>query len=144
PRNNITYLGTTDTPFTGNLENPTVEKVDADYLIKEINQMFPTVNLTPEDVVSSWAGVRVLLQEKGKKPSEISRKDEVFISETGLISIAGGKLTGYRKLAEQVVNKAISLNFPGNQTRSKTEQIKLAGGDFESAEAVQFFEESCR
>ncbi|MFC5272264.1 glycerol-3-phosphate dehydrogenase/oxidase [Adhaeribacter terreus] len=144
PRYDVTYLGTTDTPFTGNLENPTVEKEDVTYLLAEINNMFSGVNLKASDVVSSWAGVRVLLYEANKKPSEISRKDEIFTSASGLITVAGGKLTGYRKLAEQVVNKTLEMHFPENRQTSRTAKIKLAGGDFENADAVKAFLKSCQ
>ena len=58
-----------------------------------------------EDIQSSWAGLRPLIHEDGKSPSELSRKDEIFVSASGLISIAGGKLTGYRKMAERTVDK---------------------------------------
>jgi glycerol-3-phosphate dehydrogenase len=137
PRNEITYLGTTDTPFSGELENPQVTTEDATYILEQINQMFPHKKLTLSDIVSSWAGVRVLLYEAGKKPSEISRKDEIFVSESGLITVAGGKLTGYRKLAEQVVNKAIQLQFPKNKKPSATKKLKLSGGTFENVAAVK-------
>ena len=69
-----------------------------------IHFMFPDVNISKDDVESSWAGVRPLIFEKGKDPSEISRKDEVWEAESGLITIAGGKLTGYRKMGETVVD----------------------------------------
>ncbi|MBK0402762.1 glycerol-3-phosphate dehydrogenase/oxidase [Adhaeribacter sp. BT258] len=144
PRQGVTYFGTTDTPFTGNLEKPRVEKEDVAYLLAEVNKMFTGLDLKPGDVISSWAGVRVLLYEAGKKPSEISRKDEIFISASGLITVAGGKLTGYRKLAEQVVNKALEKYFPENRQPSGTAKIKLSGGDFENAAAVKGFLKSCQ
>ena len=144
PRQHVTYFGTTDTPFTGNLEKPKVEKEDVTYLLSAVNQMFSGLDLKAEDVVSSWAGVRVLLYEAGKKPSEISRKDEIFVSDSGLITVAGGKLTGYRKLAEEVVNKALQMHFPENRQASGTARLKLSGGDFENAAAVKAFLKSCQ
>src|SRR5699024_4620386 len=74
-----------------------------------INQMFPSLDITAEHIDSSYVGVRPLISEPGKDPGEISRKDEIFVSDSGLISMAGGKLTGYRKMAEQAVDKVASV-----------------------------------
>lgn len=141
PRQQITYLGTTDTPFKGDLANPQVEPEDAIYLIEQINRMFPQAKLTLEDIVSSWAGVRPLINEPGKNPTNISRKDEILISDSGLVTVAGGKLTGYRHLAEEVVNKAIATHFPGNKQLSQTKKIKLSAGDFAGSKAVKTFQQ---
>ncbi len=103
PRQDIVYVGTTDTDYYDNLENPTVTKTDVEYLLKQINNIAPTVKLELKDVKSVWSGLRPLIHEEGKDPSELSRKDEIFHSKTGLISIAGGKLTGYRIMAKNVV-----------------------------------------
>src|SRR5699024_8219154 len=97
PREGKVYIGTTDTNYSGDISHLQMRVQDRDYLVDAINFMFSDVNLKAEDVESSWAGVRPLVHEEGKDPSEISRKDEIFISDSGLISIAGGKLTGYRK-----------------------------------------------
>lgn len=141
PRGEITYLGTTDTPYKSQLENPEVTLEDATYLLNSVNQVFPTVQLGLKDVVSSWSGIRPLLYQKGKKPTDISRKDEVFVSDSGLISVAGGKLTGYRHFAAVVVNKAVSLHFPENQQKSNTRNIRLLAGNFENPAAVKTFRE---
>ena len=66
--------------------------------------MFPSLEISMKDIESSWAGVRPLILQEGKDPSEISRKDEIWESASGLVTIAGGKLTGYRKMAETVVD----------------------------------------
>ncbi|MCS0542567.1 glycerol-3-phosphate dehydrogenase/oxidase, partial [Aeromonas veronii] len=105
PRDGKTYIGTTDTFYDKDTAHPTVTTEDRAYLINTINYMFPRVNVKDSDIESSWAGVRPLIYEEGKDPSEISRKDEIWISDSGLITIAGGKLTGYRKMAETVVDK---------------------------------------
>ena len=107
PRAGITYFGTTDTNYSGSLDDIKVEEDDVDYLLAAVNGMFPDVQLKKEDIKSSWAGLRPLIHQEGKSPSELSRKDEIFVSEEGLISIAGGKLTGYRKMAERVVDKVM-------------------------------------
>ena len=107
PRGRITYIGTTDTNYNGDLNRIVATKDDVTYILNSLSRAFPTVKLKVGDVISNWAGVRPLIHEEGKSPSELSRKDEIFESESGLIAIAGGKLTGYRKMAERVVNKVV-------------------------------------
>lgn len=133
PRGETVYVGTTDTAYSGSKENITVTKEDITYLLKAVNSTFPSAVLTQVDIISSWAGLRPLIHEAEKPPSEVSRNDEIFISDDGLITIAGGKLTGYRKMAESVVNLAVEKmkNSSGKkfQTNS-TENILLHGADF--------------
>jgi glycerol-3-phosphate dehydrogenase len=141
PRQGITYLGTTDTTYQGDIAQPQTTEADVDYLLRSANWMFPSLGLSPADVISSWAGLRPLIHEDGKSPSELSRKDEIFISEGGLISIAGGKLTGYRKMAARVVDKVIRKlhkRYGIAEMESSTQQMALCGGDFGgSAQAVR-------
>ena len=104
PRGKITYVGTTDTTYKEDPEEVRANKEDVTYLLKAINHGFPSVSLSLDDVQSTWAGLRPLIHEEGKSPSDISRKDEIFEAEDGLISIAGGKLTGYRRMALEIVD----------------------------------------
>ncbi|RIV19232.1 glycerol-3-phosphate dehydrogenase/oxidase, partial [Alicyclobacillaceae bacterium I2511] len=139
PRDGKTYVGTTDTDYDGNPGTPRTSAVDRDYLIGCINYMFPSVALRAQDVESVWAGVRPLIHEEGKAPSEISRKDEVFISPSGLITIAGGKLTGYRKMADKVVSLvAEELSSPTHREilPCTTDKIALSGGKFGGSEQM--------
>ena len=109
PRGGKTYVGTTDTFYDKDAAVPQMTTEDRTYIINAINYMFPSVKLRKKDIESSWAGVRPLIYEEGKSASEISRKDEIWTSESGLITIAGGKLTGYRKMAEMVVDYVTNL-----------------------------------
>ncbi len=122
PRGKTTYIGTTDTTYTDNFDRIIVTKKDAEYLLSAVNNAFPSIHLKMEDLTSNWAGLRPLIHEDGKSPSELSRKDEIFESETGLISIAGGKLTGYRKMAQRIVDlvyrKRKDLSFVACKTRN--------------------------
>src|SRR5699024_351431 len=105
PRNGKAYVGTTDTTYKGDIAHPTLTEGDRDYLLEAINYMFPSLHVKEEYVASRWAEVRPLIVQEGTDDTnEISRKDEIFISDSGLISIAGGKLTGYRKMAEDAVD----------------------------------------
>ncbi|UFJ43421.1 glycerol-3-phosphate dehydrogenase/oxidase [Brevibacillus humidisoli] len=132
PRGQITYIGTTDTAYDLSIDTPRTTEEDRDYLLRAVNAMFPSVALTKEDVRSHWAGLRPLIYEEGKGPSELSRKDEIFISDSGLITIAGGKLTGFRKMAEKVVN-LVAGNLSRTDGRSyppcSTDQIVISGGE---------------
>lgn len=143
PRNRVTYIGTTDTPYDGDLNHIPINQEDVDYLLKAANNMFPDVNLRTEDVESSWAGLRPLIHEEGKSASEMSRKDEIFESEHGLISIAGGKLTGYRKMAERIVDlvaQKYQQKFNKKLKRNFTDTIPLSGGPFSSAGEVEAYQ----
>lgn len=128
PRDGKTYVGTTDTFFDQNPVNPIPLPEDVDYLLKAIRFMFPDVSVSPADVESGWAGVRPLIYEEGKKESEISRKDEIWESDSGLITIAGGKLTGYRKMAESVVDR-IAERLGGGFGTCRTRDLPISGGD---------------
>lgn len=132
PRAGKAYVGTTDTFYDGDPAVPTVTSEDRAYLLKSIHYMFPEVNITDDDIESSWAGVRPLILEEGKDPSEISRKDEIWESNSGLITIAGGKLTGYRKMAKTTVDLlAGKLAQQSNKTypASSTKGMPISGGD---------------
>lgn len=94
--------------------------------------MFPEMDIQDDDIESSWAGLRPLIFEEGKKASEISRKDEIWESQSGLLTIAGGKLTGYRKMAEAIVN-LLSVRLSKHDNTSyqacKTKKLPVSGGD---------------
>jgi glycerol-3-phosphate dehydrogenase len=142
PRDGKTYVGTTDTFFDKELTHPKMTSEDRAYLIESIHYMFPTVQIKEEDIESSWAGVRPLIYEEGKDPSEISRKDEIWVSDSGLVTIAGGKLTGYRKMAETVVDLVAKqleeewgLRFKVCQTR----HMPISGGHFGGSSKFQAF-----
>jgi glycerol-3-phosphate dehydrogenase len=145
PREDITYVGTTDTDYEGNKEQPLMTVSDRDYLLQAIDFMFPSLKLTPQDVSSSWAGLRVLISEGDTaNPSEISRKDEIFTSDSGLVSIAGGKLTGYRKMAETVVDSLVK-QFKTEEgilySTSGTKHLPVSGGEVGGSKGYQAFKE---
>ena len=138
PRGRITYIGTTDTNYSGSIDEVQTEKADAEYLIKAVNLTFTNINLRLNDIESSWAGLRPLIHEEGKDASELSRKDEIFESASGLVSIAGGKLTGYRKMAERVVDLVVKRAFDERELKScLTESILLALSNFKNYDEVK-------
>jgi glycerol-3-phosphate dehydrogenase len=132
PRGKKVYIGTTDTTYNESIDFPFASKEDVEYTLNAANHMFPTAHLKIEDVESTWAGLRPLIHEDGKSPSDLSRKDEIFISDSGLISIAGGKLTGFRKMAERSVNvvcKQLKIEEGRSFNKCSTDNIKLSGGN---------------
>ncbi|WP_077624400.1 glycerol-3-phosphate dehydrogenase/oxidase [Sediminibacillus massiliensis] len=142
PREGKTYVGTTDTVYKGNIAHPTMTTEDRDYVLNAIRFMFPSVDVGPEDVESSWAGLRPLIHEEGKDPSEISRKDEIFVADSGLISIAGGKLTGYRKMAESVVDLTVEKLKASKgilYSSSSTKHLPISGGDVGGSAGFKVF-----
>jgi glycerol-3-phosphate dehydrogenase len=147
PRGRTTYIGTTDTDYRGDLDHVRTTTEDAAYLINAVNSTFPGIRLTLDDIESTWAGIRPLIHQQGKSASEISRKDEIFEAPDGLISIAGGKLTGYRKMAAKTVDlvvkrfeKSIGRKFGPCTTR----HIPLAEDPLWSVEEVDYYRETVR
>ena len=129
PRRETVYIGTTDTLYDKPIDDIRVKKEEVEYLLNSVNKFFDPV-IKIDDVISSWVGLRPLIKEDKKNVTEISRKDEIFISENGIISIAGGKLTGYRKMAERVlkqISKKINIPF----SKSQTHNVKISTSSFE-------------
>jgi glycerol-3-phosphate dehydrogenase len=135
PKGSITYVGTTDLEYTGDKNKIYSSRIEVNYLIKTIQSLFPQLSIDVSDIISSWVGVRPLIKEPGKKSTEVSRKDEIFVSPSGLISIAGGKLTGFRKMAEKVVNLLVKSHFKdkiGLKESGITKNTLLEGNSFKS------------
>jgi glycerol-3-phosphate dehydrogenase len=105
-----TVLGTTDTDFVGTADEVWADADDVKYLCESGNGYFPGANLSPADVIATWAGLRPLIAAPPNvDESEISREHEVFSKNDGLVIIAGGKLTTYRRMAAQAVHEAVKL-----------------------------------
>ncbi|TDM12950.1 glycerol-3-phosphate dehydrogenase/oxidase [Macrococcus bovicus] len=142
PRDGKTYVGTTDTFYNREKAHPKVTQEDRDYVIDAINYMFPTVKVTDKDIESTWAGIRPLILEEGKDPSEISRKDEIWEGKSGLLTIAGGKLTGYRHMAEEIVDRVAlrlkeehGLKFAECRTKNTT----ISGGSVGGSKGFELY-----
>ncbi|TDM04143.1 glycerol-3-phosphate dehydrogenase/oxidase [Macrococcus carouselicus] len=132
PRDGKTYVGTTDTFYNQDKAHPKVTQEDRDYIVDAVNYMFPTVNVTDQDIESTWAGIRPLILEEGKDPSEISRKDEIWEGKSGLLTIAGGKLTGYRHMAEEIVDRVaarLKEEYGMKFASCRTKHTPISGGD---------------
>ncbi|TFG16317.1 MAG: glycerol-3-phosphate dehydrogenase/oxidase [Promethearchaeota archaeon] len=120
PRNeHYTIIGTTDTDYQGDLANPFCNKEDADYLIESVKYYFPNAELDYKNILSTYAGIRPLVMQKGKSESEISRKHLIFRSEDDLLTITGGKLTEWRAMAEDLFERIEELQMFPNIEREK-------------------------
>jgi glycerol-3-phosphate dehydrogenase len=128
PRGAVTYIGTTDTFYPEAEAWPAVTAADADYLLAAMAARFVGAPLRREDIVSVWSGVRPLVGEAGKSASDISRRDELWTGPAGVLSIAGGKLTAYRRMAERVVDSVVAaLGRTAEPCRTATESLPGGG-----------------
>lgn len=186
PRENKTYFGTTDTDYRGDLKHPTVTQEDVDYLLEIVNNRFPDVNITLDDIESSWAGLRPLISGNNasdynggdngsiseesfdnlistvsrylnkeasrddvtesilaiesntseKNPSSISRGSSLDIDDNGLVTLAGGKITDYRKMAEGAMREIIDMlaeNYGRNYRLVNSKTYPVSGGELNPA-----------
>jgi len=137
PWHGRTVIGTTDTDYEGDLDEPVAQPDEVNRVMESAARAFPAANLSSEDVISTFAGLRPLVRADDKQSTkELSRKEEIFETESGLITITGGKLTTWRRMAERVVD-LVSQRFERNGRRSVlhasvTDRIRLAGGSIDN------------
>lgn len=188
PRENKTYFGTTDTDYKGDLADPRVTREDVDYLLKVVNNRYPEVKLTVQDIESGWVGLRPLLSgngssdynggnngklsdesfdqliatvkgylnneksrddverdlskldtsasEKTLDPSAVSRGSSFDRDENGLLTLAGGKITDFRKMAEGAMEEIVRLlkeEFGRDYTLIDSSTYKVSGGELDAS-----------
>jgi len=134
PWRNLTYVGTTDTDEPIAPDEVSASGADVTYLLRSVNAMFPGARLGPADVLSTWAGVRALVQsDPALPPSAVSREHRLEESAQGLITIAGGKLTTYRSMAAEVVDlvarRLRQLDGRPAPPDAPTDRLPLPGGE---------------
>ncbi|ESY19508.1 MULTISPECIES: glycerol-3-phosphate dehydrogenase [unclassified Mesorhizobium] len=137
--NDLALIGTTDIPYEGRPEEVAAEASEIDYLIKVVNRYFKR-QLTAQDVVYSFSGVRPLYDDNADNPSAVTR-DYIFELDAPnggapLLSVFGGKITTFRKLSEHALEK-IQPFFP-TMKKAWTAKIPLPGGDLPNADFEQF------
>jgi glycerol-3-phosphate dehydrogenase len=137
-RGDAVYIGTTDETYGRGAEIwPKIEREEVEYLLEPIPRHFTCGPFAPEDVIGAWAGLRPLIADPTKKdPAELSRRDELLLGPLGIISVAGGKLTGYRGMArrvlETVAERLGALSDGGRALSEDPEPDQpLPGGDFD-------------
>ncbi|UCE87012.1 MAG: glycerol-3-phosphate dehydrogenase/oxidase [Deltaproteobacteria bacterium] len=130
-RGPVTFVGTTDTTYApGSQVWPEIDLEDVEYLLAPLKRYLSAPELAPRDVVAAWAGLRPLIAQPGKPPTEISRRDEVLVGPHGVVTIAGGKLTGYRPMARTALEKAAEVCGLA-LAPEPDEEPPLPGGDFD-------------
>ena len=106
PWEGVVLLGTTDLDHDGNVNmEPWISEEEVAYLLEAVSKVMPHVKLTREDAITSFAGVRPVLSEGGKSASQESREHAVWVDE-GLVTVTGGKLTTFRRLAWDTLKSA--------------------------------------
>lgn len=126
----FTYIGTTDTDYDGPLDDPQCTPEDVAYLLRAINAS-TTTEITEEHVVGTWAGLRPLVKaDASGRTADLSRSHAVHASDSGMITVTGGKLTTYREMAADTVDVvADQLDLPRARRTSRTPRLRLLGAD---------------
>ena len=126
PWGDFTYIGTTDTDYDGPIDDPQCSADDIAYLLGAMNLVLEEP-LTEDDIVGTWAGLRPLIAggHVNEKTADLSRRHEVRSSEAGLVTVTGGKLTTYRRMAEDTVDLVVERL--GRQERCRTKHLPLLG-----------------
>ena len=136
--NEFTFIGTTDVDFKDNLDSFSASDDEINYLCKSANQYFRS-NITSNDVIKHWSGVRPLYDDGSIKAQKASRDYTIRIdsqnNNSALINLFGGKMTTFRQLSEEVVNKVGSIL--GEKKSPWTSDVHLPGGDFSLTEKAK-------
>jgi glycerol-3-phosphate dehydrogenase len=141
PGTDLVYLGTTDTAYTGPFDDPACTPEDVDYLLEAANNI-TTSHLTRADVTGVWAGLRPLLAPKGGKSvsertADLSRRHTVTTSPEGVVTVTGGKLTTYRKMAQDTVDVVVGrLGESPRRRRCVTKSLQLIGATTKTRDPV--------
>ncbi|HET9514289.1 MAG TPA: glycerol-3-phosphate dehydrogenase/oxidase [Gemmatimonadales bacterium] len=129
PMGDRSYIGTTDTDFTGDPAAVRITPEDETYLLRSANALFPHAHLGEEDIQSSWAGVRPLLaNDPAAHPDALSREHRVVKGPMGLITVTGGKLTTFRRMAGEVVDE-VARHLGRTLPQAETDTEPLTGGE---------------
>jgi glycerol-3-phosphate dehydrogenase len=127
------YLGTTDTPYDGDPDDPRCDRHEAELLLESLNETL-TTKLELADITGTWAGLRPLIDTGRGDTAELSREHEITVAE-GVVTVAGGKLTICRSMAEEAVDRVCQLLKTRRGCRTRNAPI-IGGAGFD-AEAVE-------
>ncbi len=142
PWGDFTYVGTTDTDYDGPIDDPQCTREDIDYLLGALNAVV-TTDITDDDVVGTWAGLRPLVADAGSaRTADLSRRHRVQRSTSGVVTITGGKLTTYREMAADTIDEVLEhVLLPARPTggkpnvaerarrHSRTKRLRLRGAE---------------
>lgn len=121
-----TYIGTTDDDYDGDLDDPQCTHADVRYVLDAMNHAL-TEPLTESDVTGTWAGLRPLLSSGTGKTTDLSRGHGIRVSGAGTVTITGGKLTTYRRMAEDTVDQVVHV-LDGRRRKCRTKTLPIHGG----------------
>jgi glycerol-3-phosphate dehydrogenase len=121
------YVGTTDEEYHGSLDTPRATRAEVLDVLAMTQDSFPDAELTIDDVLATWAGIRPLIAEEGKSTRDTSREDEVWSEPPGLVTVAGGKLTTYRRMGGRVIEALEAELGPPPDRTDRTAETKLPG-----------------
>jgi glycerol-3-phosphate dehydrogenase len=123
----FTYIGTTDTDYDGSIDDPQITPDDVEYLLRAINNAV-TTTITASDILGTWAGLRPLVRAAtNERTADLSRRHSVRTSDSGVITVTGGKLTTYRRMAADAVDAATKKLGTHGKHRSQTKKIRIRG-----------------
>jgi glycerol-3-phosphate dehydrogenase len=128
PWGDRTYIGTTDTDYDGPLDDPECTPQDVAYLLDAVNWA-TTSGLTTADVTGSWAGLRPLVKGASTaRTADLSRRHQVTVGASGLVTVTGGKLTTYRQMAADTVDAVVRQLGAGGHSRTRHLRLRGAVG----------------
>lgn len=107
PRHEMIIIGTTDTDFSGDPDLAVVTAEDVSYLLQITNEYFPGAQLSENDIISTYVGVRPLVKDEASTEGKTSREHTILSDSRGFTFVAGGKYTTYRLMSEQIVDQII-------------------------------------
>ena len=123
----FTYIGTTDTDYDGAIDDPQITPDDVEYLLRAINAAV-TTTVSQSDILGTWAGLRPLVRAAtSERTADLSRRHSVRSSDSGVITVTGGKLTTYRRMAADAVDVAVERLGIDGRRPSRTKRVRLHG-----------------
>ena len=126
PWGDVTYIGTTDDDYTGDIDDPQCTADDVAYLLAAVNHALVDP-LTEADVIGTWAGLRPLLAAATKaKTADLSRRHGIRVSGAGVVTVTGGKLTTYRAMARDTIDQ-VGQVLDGVHRRCRTKTLPIHG-----------------
>jgi glycerol-3-phosphate dehydrogenase len=134
PWGEFSYIGTTDTDTAESPDNVSASPGDVVYLLRSVNALFPNARLGVDDVWATWAGLRPLLAGAARaRPSSVPREHAIVEGSGGMLTVAGGKLTTYRVMARETVDRVVAQlrarGFTPRARPARTEDEPLPGGE---------------
>ena len=131
PWDEYTIIGTTDTDYTGDINNVRASDDDIRYILNQANRYFPTINLTKKSIVSTFAGLRPLITSNNQETKSVSREHQLLYVNGNLWAIVGGKYTTFRHVSERVAEAVQKRLRQTDPFESLSETLPFPGGEID-------------